>query len=157
MEWWQILLLAMAVALLVMVAGGLLLWRLLSNRTKRLARRIGALPARRKLRLARALMTDPRIPLAVRLVPPLVVLYLSLPLDLVPDFIPVLGQVDDIVVLVLAVALLVRFTPMRVLEEHLASHEVAAAADSAATIEGEVVERGEGEGRAGRLPPAPGA
>lgn len=146
MEWWQILLLAMAVALLVIVAGGLLLWRLLSNRTKRLARRIGALPARRKLRLARALMTDPRIPLAVRLVPPLLVLYLSLPLDIVPDVIPVLGQLDDIVAVVIAVALLVRFTPLRVLEEHLAEQEAASVA------EGDVVEREAGD-EAGGPPP----
>lgn len=157
MEWWQVLLLSMALALIVMVVGGFLLWRFLSNRTKRLARRIGALPARRKLRLARDLVGDERIPVAVRLIFPLLVLYLSLPLDLVPDFIPVLGQVDDIVVLVVAVALLVRFTPMRVLEEHLASHEAAAAAESAGMIDGEVVERGEGERPAGHLPPAPGA
>jgi uncharacterized membrane protein YkvA (DUF1232 family) len=156
-EWWQILLLSIALALVVMVVGGLLLWRLLSNRTKRLARRIGALPSRRKLRLARDLVTDKRIPVAVRLILPLLVLYLSLPLDIVPDFIPVLGQLDDIVMVVVAVALLVRFTPMSLLEEHLAAQEAAAAAQSARIIEGEVVERPEGEGPAGRLPPAPGA
>jgi uncharacterized membrane protein YkvA (DUF1232 family) len=42
-----------------------------------------------------------------------------MPLDLVPDFIPVLGQLDDIAVVVVAVGLFARFVPLQVIDEHI--------------------------------------
>jgi uncharacterized membrane protein YkvA (DUF1232 family) len=125
MEWWEILLVAVLSTLLVLVLSFLLLYKLASDRTKALAARIGALPLGAKVRLARYLMADERIPVAARLIPPLLVLYLSLPLDVVPDFIPVLGQLDDIVVLAVGVAFLIRLTPAKVLDEHLSVQETA--------------------------------
>ncbi|MDO8612474.1 MAG: DUF1232 domain-containing protein [Dehalococcoidia bacterium] len=81
------------------------------------------LPLRDKLRLALALMREPRIPLLVRAVPPALVLYLAMPLDVIPDFIPVIGHLDDALVLLLGIAVLLRFTPRAVLEEHVARLE----------------------------------
>jgi uncharacterized membrane protein YkvA (DUF1232 family) len=123
MEWWEILLIAVLGTMAALLLAALILWRMATKRTKRLAGRIGALPWRHKLELARALMRDDRIPVYARIVPPLLVLYLALPLDIVPDFIPVIGQLDDIVVLAVGVALLVKLTPARVLDEHLARLE----------------------------------
>ena len=118
----------LGVALAVIVASAVAVWRL--RRAGRpedrvLVERILHLPIRRKLRLALALVREPRIPLLVRAVPPALVLYLAMPLDVIPDFIPVIGHLDDVLVLVIGIAVLLRFTPRAVLEEHLARLEAA--------------------------------
>ncbi len=57
---------------------------------------IASLTWKQRLALLTGLARDPRLPLRVRLLPLLVVAYVASPIDLVPDFIPVLGQLDDI-------------------------------------------------------------
>ena len=125
MAWWQIALLVVLSSLFVLIATALIVWRIASGRTKRLAGRIGALSWSAKFDLAKRLLADERIPLVARLVLPVLVIYLALPLDLVPDFIPILGQVDDIVVILVGLALLVRLTPTSVLDQHLSELEPA--------------------------------
>ncbi|HYZ91181.1 MAG TPA: DUF1232 domain-containing protein [Actinomycetota bacterium] len=44
--------------------------------------------------------------------------YLALPIDVVPDWIPVLGQLDDVVVLTVGVRTLLRRVPEPILREH---------------------------------------
>lgn len=119
MEWWQYGLLGVLIAIVVLAIAAFILWRKASGRTKALAERLQNLPWRARFELAGRLVTDERMPLAVRGLPVLLVLYLALPLDLVPDFIPVLGQLDDIAVVVVAVALFARFAPLRVIDEHI--------------------------------------
>jgi len=111
------------ILVLVLALGVAVLWRRSSADDRRLVERISGLPFRRKLRLARAMARDRRIPLAIRAIPPALVLYLAMPLDIVPDFIPVLGQLDDVIIVALGVVLLLRFTPRQVLEEHLTAME----------------------------------
>ena len=53
------------------------------------------------LRLGRQLVADPTIPRGVRLALVGLVVWLVSPIDLVPEFIPILGPVDDVVVAVL--------------------------------------------------------
>lgn len=65
------------------------------------------------------LMRDPRVPRFVRLLPIPLLLYLALPIDLIPDFIPVAGQLDDILVVAGALWVVRRFTPPEVLSEHV--------------------------------------
>jgi uncharacterized membrane protein YkvA (DUF1232 family) len=116
---------AAAAAVLCVVLAALLL-RALRHRDaagRDLVERILRLPLRDKLRLALALMRERRIPLLVRAVPPALVLYLAMPLDVIPDFIPVIGHLDDALVLLLGVAVLLRFTPRAVLEGHVARLE----------------------------------
>jgi len=60
---------------------------------------------------------DPRTPWTARLIAALVVAYALSPLDLVPDFIPVLGYLDDLVLLPLGIALTIRLVPPEVLAE----------------------------------------
>ena len=86
---------------------------------KQLVRRLQALPARSKLRLAWRLLRDRRMPLLVKAVIPALVAYLLMPLDIIPDFIPVIGQLDDLLLIALAVGLVFRFTPVELLEEHI--------------------------------------
>lgn len=59
---------------------------------------------------------DPRTPLAVRLLALCVAAYALSPIDLIPDFIPVLGYLDDLLLVPLGLALVVRLTPPEVLE-----------------------------------------
>ena len=58
---------------------------------------------------------DPRTPWPVRLLALAVAAYALSPIDLIPDFIPVLGLLDDIVIVPLGLALVVRWTPPDVL------------------------------------------
>jgi len=66
---------------------------------------------------------DPKVPLQARAVLPAMGLYLAMPFDLVPDFIPVLGQLDDAVVLAGGFALFLWLTPANIVEEHLKALE----------------------------------
>jgi len=57
------------------------------------------------------LFKHPQSPRAAKWVAIAVIAYAVSPIDLIPDFIPVLGQLDDLVILPLGVALVVRLTP----------------------------------------------
>lgn len=60
------------------------------------------------LGLCRRLAGDPRVPRRAKVVLALAAAYVSSPIDLVPDFIPVIGQLDDAVVVGLALGMVVR-------------------------------------------------
>ena len=66
---------------------------------------------------------DPRTPWALRLLALAVAAYALSPIDLVPDFIPVLGYLDDLLIVPLGLALVLRLLPPPVL---LAARERAA-------------------------------
>ena len=57
------------------------------------------------------LSRDPRTPRGAKWVALATIAYAASPIDLIPDFIPVLGQLDDLVIVPLGVALAVRLTP----------------------------------------------
>lgn len=59
---------------------------------------------------------DPRLPWPVRLLALAVAAYAFSPIDLIPDFIPVLGLLDDLVLLPLGLALVVKLTPPPIIE-----------------------------------------
>ena len=59
---------------------------------------------------------DPRTPVFVRVLALLVAAYALSPIDLIPDFIPVIGYLDDLLFVPLGLALVVRLTPPEVLE-----------------------------------------
>jgi len=60
---------------------------------------------------------SPRTPWFARLVLLLVIAYALSPVDLIPDFIPVLGYVDDLLLLPLGIALALRLIPAEVMAE----------------------------------------
>ena len=60
---------------------------------------------------------DPRVPWQAKLVAALVVAYAVSPIDLIPDFIPVLGYLDDLIILPLGILLAVKMIPAEVMEE----------------------------------------
>lgn len=60
---------------------------------------------------------DPRTPAAVRWLILCVVVYALSPIDLIPDFIPVIGYLDDLILLPLGIALALRMIPPEVMSE----------------------------------------
>ena len=62
-------------------------------------------------RLAFRLFREPRVPLVLKAVPLLALLYVISPIDFVPDFIPGLGQLDDLGIVLAALELFVRLSP----------------------------------------------
>lgn len=77
------------------------------------------LRTRSKAKFFHRLATDPRVPPLVKLLPFLLAGYLASPFDLIPDFIPVLGYVDDVAIAVGVLALVVRLTPREVIDDIL--------------------------------------
>ena len=65
---------------------------------------------RRKLTFVRLMIRDTRVPLYVKAVPFLLLLYLLSPVDIIPDFIPVLGFMDDILITLMAFVLIIKLT-----------------------------------------------
>jgi uncharacterized membrane protein YkvA (DUF1232 family) len=53
------------------------------------------------IRLIKGLATDPETPRGVRIRLALLIVYLALPVDLIPDFIPVIGYADDAIIVAL--------------------------------------------------------
>ncbi|MDH4391093.1 MAG: DUF1232 domain-containing protein [Aquabacterium sp.] len=60
---------------------------------------------------------DPRTPWALRLLALLVAAYALSPIDLIPDFIPVLGYLDDLLLVPLGLLLVIRLLPPAVLAD----------------------------------------
>lgn len=65
-------------------------------------------------------LRDPRTPLAAKVLGAAVVAYALSPIDLIPDFIPVLGYLDDLILLPLGLWCVRRLIPEAVLAEHRA-------------------------------------
>jgi uncharacterized membrane protein YkvA (DUF1232 family) len=116
--WWQILIgLTAGLAVLYTVLVGLL-WRA-ARRTGNGAQLRDALRLLPDLvRLLRRLAADPTLPRGVRLRLLLLIGYLALPIDLIPDFIPVLGYADDAIVVALALRSVIRAAGPEALTRH---------------------------------------
>ena len=74
-----------------------------------------------QVRLVSRLLREPRVPLLAKAVPLLAALYLLSPLDLVPDFFPLLGQVDDVSLILVALAVFLRLCPAAFVAFHRAA------------------------------------
>jgi uncharacterized membrane protein YkvA (DUF1232 family) len=71
-----------------------------------------------ELRLAWRLMREPRVPVVAKALPVLAVLYVLSPLDFIPDVVPVLGQLDDLGILILSLKLFLRLCPSSIAAFH---------------------------------------
>lgn len=60
---------------------------------------------------------DPRVPWSARLLAAVVVAYAFSPIDLIPDPIPVLGYLDDLILIPLGIALVIKLIPAEVLQD----------------------------------------
>jgi uncharacterized membrane protein YkvA (DUF1232 family) len=107
-NWWQVLL-----GMLVGLAGVYVLLLLaLWIYARRHPDTVGMRDALRLLpdllRLIRRLADDPTVPRSVRIKLAVLLAYLLFPLDLVPDFLPVIGYADDVLILALVLRSVIR-------------------------------------------------
>ena len=108
--WAQILLVLLAIWVLVVivlvVVGHALLARELALLLPNLIRLFGGL------------LRDGRVPLRAKLVVGVASLWLASPIDLIPEFIPIVGSLDDAIVGALALRFVLRTTDGSVVREH---------------------------------------
>jgi uncharacterized membrane protein YkvA (DUF1232 family) len=83
---------------------------------KRWARR-----TRRRIEIVAAILRHPQTPWYARMVGVLVIAYAASPIDLIPDFIPVFGYLDDLLLIPLGIVLVVHLTPKTVREQAMRS------------------------------------
>jgi uncharacterized membrane protein YkvA (DUF1232 family) len=64
---------------------------------------------------------DPRVPWPAKALAVCVAAYAFSPIDLIPDFVPVLGYLDDVILVPLGILAVVKLIPPEVMEEHRAA------------------------------------
>ena len=114
MTWWQWLLIAASLTLAVYAA--FIAWLLLTGRRQDARALAGFIPD--CLLLFRRLLADERVPRRSKLLLGAVIAYLAMPFDLVPDLIPVAGQLDDVIIVALALRTVLRASGPELLREH---------------------------------------
>lgn len=68
---------------------------------------------------------DPRLPWYVKMLAIAVAAYAVSPIDLIPDFIPVLGYLDDVLLVPLGIIVVIRLIPPEIMTEHRSASECA--------------------------------
>jgi uncharacterized membrane protein YkvA (DUF1232 family) len=117
-DWWMIALGALGGIVLLWLALVALLWV-----EQRRHREGTTLPDLLRLvpdiaRLLKRLATDRAVPVGARIVLGLLLVYLLSPIDVIPDFIPVLGYADDAIVVALALRFAIRRAGAASVERH---------------------------------------
>lgn len=86
------------------------------TRYMRMARLVLKLPT--YARMVWGILRDPRTPIGLKGMLAAALAYVVFPVDLIPDVIPILGQADDLTVLLLVLDLFIQNAPAEVREEH---------------------------------------
>lgn len=71
-----------------------------------------------QFRMTYRLLRDPRVPLWAKAIPFLPLIYVISPLDFLPDFLPIIGQLDDVTLVILGMRLFEAVTPEFITREH---------------------------------------
>ena len=72
-----------------------------------------------EIKLVGQLMKDGRVPIYTKIIPFLVAVYLLSPFDLIPDVIPIFGQMDDFGLMVVSLSAFIRLAPSEVVDEYM--------------------------------------
>ena len=80
---------------------------------------------KRDVAAVRRAIADPRVPLAARIIGAVTIAYALSPIDLIPDFVPVLGYLDDLILVPAGLLLAISLIPAEVLAEHRAAVDAA--------------------------------
>ncbi|MDV3128934.1 DUF1232 domain-containing protein [Mycobacterium sp. 21AC1] len=113
--WWD-LLIGLAIALVVAWVALVTALIVLRPRGPLLREALRILPD--VLRLIRRLAADRSLPRGVRIRLALLLAYLALPIDLIPDFIPVLGYADDVIIVIAVLRSVVRRAGLDAVRAH---------------------------------------
>ena len=70
------------------------------------------------IRLIWKLLTDSRVPFWIRIALPVALIYVISPIDILPDFIPVIGRVDDIIAIIAGIMILLKLAPKKVVNQY---------------------------------------
>ena len=73
---------------------------------------------KKELQIYRLVMKDTRTPFAAKMLLWLAIGYLMLPFDIIPDFIPVIGQIDDLIIVPVLVFFALKMIPEGVVNYH---------------------------------------
>jgi uncharacterized membrane protein YkvA (DUF1232 family) len=73
------------------------------------------------VRVTLRLLREPRVPLLLKLIPVLAAGYVISPLDFVPDVFPIVGQLDDLGIIFVALEAFLRIAPADVVDYHRAA------------------------------------
>jgi uncharacterized membrane protein YkvA (DUF1232 family) len=113
--WWHILLAVVSGLLLIWVVLLAVMWRVMPQEStlRSLVRLVPDV-----VRLVRRLAADKTLGRGVRWRLWLLLAYLAMPIDVVPDFVPILGYADDAIVIALTLRSVVRHTGTEALERH---------------------------------------
>lgn len=107
-----------------------------------------------QIRLVFYLIRDGDVPIYLKIVPFVGILYTLFPLDLVADFVPVLGQLDDLTILLIGAKVFIEMAPPQVVSRYMAqmrgeaagmvvegtASDVADAAPDIKLIDGQIVD-----------------
>ena len=104
-----------------------------------------------QIKLVWYLVRDPEVPLYLKALPFVGLLYVLFPIDFITDFVPVLGQIDDLMVITIGAKVFIELAPANVVAKYMAQmrgQPVPTIVDSTATdvekevkfIEGEIVD-----------------
>lgn len=88
-----------------------------------------------QIRLVFYLIKDREVPIYLKALPLLGVVYMLFPIDIITDFVPVLGQLDDLTLLLIGAKVFIEMSPPQVVARYM---EQMKAAHTATIIEGEV-------------------
>lgn len=116
--WWQMLIGIAAGLILVYGVLLVLLWRSSRTHGSRVQVRAALRLVPDVVRLLRRLAADSALPAGVRIRLVLLLVYLASPIDLVPDFIPVIGYADDAVIVGIALRSVARRSGPDAVERH---------------------------------------
>ncbi|HLM50402.1 MAG TPA: DUF1232 domain-containing protein [Solirubrobacteraceae bacterium] len=112
--WWQWLLVAAAITLVVY--GAFVAWLVIAGRREDARALAGFIPD--CVVLFRRLLGDRRVPRSRKVLIGGLVVYLAMPFDLVPDFVPVAGQLDDAIIVAVVLRAILRSGGPELLREH---------------------------------------
>ncbi|WP_194163624.1 YkvA family protein [Mycolicibacterium sp. P1-5] len=114
-DWWMIPVSLGAALILLWLALAVTLW-LLKPDDVGIADLLRLLPD--TLRLLKRLAADPQMPRRIRVVLAGLLIFLASPIDLIPDFIPVLGYADDVIITAMVLRWVTRSAGPQALANH---------------------------------------
>ncbi|KRF09491.1 hypothetical protein ASH00_03850 [Arthrobacter sp. Soil782] len=106
--WWEPVVAILAGLLVVYVVALVLLYLYSRRHPETVSMRSALRLLPDLLRLFRSLLSDRKVPRSIRVLIVVLLAYLVLPIDLVPDFIPVLGYADDVIIVAIVLRAVIR-------------------------------------------------